>query len=1320
MAAGASGVCLAAGLPAVRAGLPDPPPVFQAGAAERQAVEFKRFGVMGTSNRRPEVKAVESLSLRSGNKALTFRARLWDTDDTFDVLINDKSVGIGKVFPYGTPKGAVPELAVSTGTQAIACSQDYAIAADKVARLTYTLIPLPEGRVQVEWAWDLSESAFNALTPKPAFSFCFFIRDYYRRAGVACNDRPLPLLPLDQLSPSQRSLKELTGPARVVIAPDVAVQSFGVAVGEGCTLSLMESGSGGKGELWIWVKSAPATLAGSFIVDLGATATKAASAPPPVAGVDFWERDRLHVQAPPTRNLMPNPGFEQGLRYWKWWVGGGRYVPSELPAYSVAADARFGTQALLVRNAGGGMPAMSFAIPVEKGADYTLSFYGKAEKDGTPLVLGVKSAANADGSKMGYQQGFGRVHKLTTAWERRSFTFTSDTAAVQLLLAPGASPVLIDGIQLEKGKVPTDFASVAVEGRLTTADPDNMIALGKPIQAAFVLTGTPGLGGVVDLTLLDYYRAPVYTARHPFTLDAAGTARIPLPFDDRPPGTGVFVLRADFLPEGQAGYSDYYRFSVLEFLENRHPGKDMCATLFDMRVTRANDLGRNFMRWGFGATSYNFDEVAEDQYRIRNFGQTIYDLIPKVLSRQDMTNYHLAMGSSWLCRVKPEDVWTNFTPERLKIVEDICYAVVKRYPKVPVWAPTCEIECHNPLVQAGRFDEWAKFLAAAYRGIKRANPDAIVMPDTGTSGLSRLRGFREQEGIMRATQGLVKWDAFGAHPYGFPDGADDLDDTTDRFIALMKRYGYGPETHIYYTEGFGCSAYDIPEWGDYLGDTPSYAAGWMEFLQAAGAARTWLIAMKYWPQVQTFNIWQSGLVMDQNLAPLYVCQVPNTLGHLLGNPTFKADIRPAEGIRGYAFEDDQRRGVAALWCTADKVQRGLERGPQMLVTFGKTLPEFIDLMGNARRVTPANGTVALQLTPAPLFLRSAAGGADELIRALQAAEVSGGGVALKVGALPTVDGRIELALANQTARPVTGNLSVGGVQAPFDVPGKDKTIVTVPGGAGHAPGTLYAWKQSPVITFADGRKDEALVDLAYFYVPHAPQPLPKDPDAAAWEAVPAIPLTNRFVTRHPAGTKTATGHPGDLEAKFQMAWDEQNLYLRVSATDDTFIDDMARWQKNVQRATQLYQFDGCLEVYLDTGANGRSNPARGFDQDDYRYDFYAGDGQVVDGPGSVYRLREVFAQLAGGLNFPTKEEAARRVLVDFRRQGNGYAYVIIFPQRYIEPLKLEKGWRAGFGLYLHDKEAGEDWPRKGLSLATEPGAHCDNRPDLWPIMILGE
>ena len=80
--------------------------------------------------------------------------------------------------------------------------------------------------------------------------------------------------------------------------------------------------------------------------------------------------------------------------------------------------------------------------------------------------------------------------------------------------------------------------------------------------------------------------------------------------------------------------------------------------------------------------------------------------------------------------------------------------------------------------------------------------------------------------------------------------------------------------------------------------------------------------------------------------------------------------------------------------------------------------------------------------------------------------------------------------------------------------------------------------------------------------------------------------------------------------------------------------------------------------------------------------------------------------------------SGKKLKCEFRRDGGRYSYVMVFPLRYIMPIVLEKGSIAGLGLYIHDKDPGEKEPTKGLSLVTEPGAHCNFRPDLYPLMIL--
>ncbi|MEI6073804.1 MAG: carbohydrate binding domain-containing protein, partial [Verrucomicrobiae bacterium] len=1024
--------------------LPDPQPALQPAAAKRQAVTLKVIDVMARSNRIPEIRKVEAPSLCSGNKAVGFRSRLFDSDEACEIFVDGKQVGIGKA---------------SGGEIALRFDKVAGTITSTGADRSYTLRPLGDGRVAFDWE-----------ASKGGFSFCFYLSGaYYRRAGVACDGAAIQLLPLDALSSSPKLLKALKGPARIEVAPGKPLEAIAVETGTGCAVSLSES----KGQLWIAISSPESK--GSFTLDLGASAVTDVAAPPAIAGVDFWASDRIHVPAPTTRNLMPNPSFEQGLRYWKWYGGGGKYVPSETPAYSIADDAKFGARSLFIQPAGGSFPIISSYIPVDKGRDYTISFYAKAAKPGASLVLGLT---------------FKDSHVLSTEWKRYSLTVKPDKPVLSLLLCAASCPIWVDGIQVEEAATPTDYVGPEVEGRLLTADPDGMLALGQKPDARFQLSGKPGLKGELELSIRDFYREEQFRKKYHFALGPDGLATLPLPLDAKALGTGVFVLRADYRLEGKAVFSDYYRFSIMNFLENKHATKNLFGNnLGGMRKPRSGDEARNYMRWGWGATSYCFDERLEQQYRISSFTETIYAF----LTPEERPDYCAALGWWGPMGGKPANAsaWTEFTPERVQRIEDICYAVVKRNPKVPVWAPSCEVEGQTPLIRAGNFDEWAKFQAAAFRGIKRANPKAVAMPDTGTSGLNRLRGFHEQEGYMRSTQGLAKWDALGAHPYGTVDGTrglDDFDATNAQFIEMMAKYGYA-DTPIYYTEGSPCGPYFIPEWGtgrdgsEYWGVSPTYDSGWEEYIHASLVARLYLICLKYWPKVQTFTLWFSNPYLDMDFAPYFTCMVPNTLGHLLPNPRYKADFRPVGGIRGYAFEDGMGNGLVAVWCVLDKVDNGLDRGPEMLVKFDGGVPEFIDLMGKVRQPLTKGGVTSVQLTSAPLFLRCPAAGLDKLLKDLNAAQIVGAGSALKVDVQPTAAGQVEAVLANQTTAALSGKLVVGGETRPFEIPPKSKVAVPVPGGTGAAPGKLDTWRKSLAVEFANGKREEMIWDLTYFYVP---------------------------------------------------------------------------------------------------------------------------------------------------------------------------------------------------------------------------------------------
>jgi hypothetical protein len=668
-------------------------------------------------------------------------------------------------------------------------------------------------------------------------------------------------------------------------------------------------------------------------------------------------------------------------------------------------------------------------------------------------------------------------------------------------------------------------------------------------------------------------------------------------------------------------------------------------------------------------------------------------------------------------KVIPE--WETYSDEVLKRFEDLCERVARECPYVRVWSIATEEEGVFPALKNRDFQEFAKLQEVFYRGIKHGNPNALVLPSGGTSGYGKTRGREDIDGFLSATHGKVKWDAVAIHPYGAIDGtlgAGDLDESVQMLRESMVKYDYGEETPILLNEGGGGSSNmwgDGPFWS-YDGGQPSYDQGLMEFLHACKMARQYIICLKYWPQLPHFNTWQMDerWIVDHNLTPSSFLLGINTLGHMLAKPQFIADIRPAPGMRGYAFKDDKGNGVAAVWCTIDNVELGFERGPEMRVKFTGPMPEMFDLMGKLYPlVADKDGYVKIRLTPAPLFFRSAS--LEKLVAALKDAEVSGAGTSVKTSFLPTREGEIAAKLENLTGRKQAGEILVNGQKTPFSLEPMKSGSITLSKNAKPEFGKMFQWNSSYTLAVNGKQEPEKAWKMDYFYVPHVN-------GVPGWDKVSAIQMTNLY--RPLTNLKQTTGgHKGDIVASFKVAWDERNFYLRVEAEDDILkVDNAEFWASKEAQKNHLYILDGCLEVYFDCGANGRLRKG-GFDLDDYRYDFCAGNPEGKSGPGFVNRLQEVFIEYAGGPAMPTKADVAKGIKCEFTRiDATHYAYTITFEQKYIEPLHLQKGAIAGFALYLHDRMDDGELGNKGLSLATEPGAHCDRRPEVWPLMILAE
>ena len=1207
----------------------------------------------------------------------------------------------------GKEKG---DISYDVKNKSITFSKKYHYAKDKTATYSHTLQILENGMIKVSWDLGIDKKKLDSFG---RFKFWFvpklFIDYSYVKSGIDINGKAVKFLSdtdFEKTEKGGKPVKIASGSGgTIAMAPNDPLLGFKLIFDKNEDFEITE-GFGkyvrGKHSLQIGLGNHREFPTGAFLIDLGQSATMPEDTPPPVRGTDLWQVDRSHIPLSPTENLMPNPSFEQGMRYWRSFSMGGNFhslQDQDKPLYEISSDAKFGSKSLKINS--GVIPINSFSIPVIKGKTYTISFYAKSLE---PTRKQISFTAGSSIQTGDWLRAKSHWFALTDKWQRYSYQYKATSKALALVVR-SAVPVLVDGIQIEENDKATPFAVPPVEGDLMTSDKDDFIHAGQKIDARFELFGKPGTTGKIKLDVFNYYREKIYSDSALIKLDKDGRQFIPLKLDEAKTGKGVFVVKAVYEIRGFDKYFDYYRFAVIDELNNTHATKNLFGTnMRSTRLTRSEDVARRFAECGWG--SVGSADLPTEYYKKFNITQ-FYRLIQKKYS------VHWSKPPyPWYGIWKD---WDGWTPERDKEVEELVYHAVKEFPQTDhtETAVAGEITHKQKMVMAGKYKDYVKLMMAARRGAKRACKDIIFLPDQGTSGFKPLRGYRETEAILKATPKGYTWDALAAHPYG---DVDMIDERTVFFKEIAKKYGQN-KVPLQYTECFNIADHYMPSWGadgwmdKYWNGRPTYDTGWAEFRQAAWAARIYLVCLKHWPRMEHVNIWINNPFIDTNLQPLMLCAAVNTLGHLFAEPKYFGEVRPVEGIRSYIFEDDKKRGLAAVWSTITEVDRGYEAAPKLQLKFSGKIPEVIDLMGNTRNIESGNGVMILPLSPAPIFLRG--GSPADLKKAFENAQVIGSNRAVKTVILPTVDGEIEATISNQTSQALSGEISAGGKHITFGLakaPSQFKAVLKKAGDC--KPGVMYEWDKVVKIDMSNGGTTEDKAGLKYFYAPRVSKPLPLDADSPDWKKIPSIALTNVYINpRKGAKHDENTGKGNDCSAAYQAAWDSNNLYLKVTMVDDTLLGSSKEWMEvpKPRRNKILYMNDGALEVYIDTAADGRSNSRKWYDDDDYRYDFYG------NGPEGIYRRQEVNQQLAGGVGFLSKEKAAMTIKQKFVRKGNTCTYVIIFPQITIEPMRLRAGFQAGFGIYIHDFDK-HDY--HGLSNATEEGAHCNRRPDLWPIIVL--
>jgi hypothetical protein len=809
-----------------------------------------------------------------------------------------------------------------------------------------------------------------------------------------------------------------------------------------------------------------------FLLDIREPASQdAVSSNASPNGIDFVAIDDLHLpdyDASP--NLLMNPSFEAGFRYWGMPLYSHHMIPlSYTNMFAIDEEvAHRGNRSMRMRAITLRSPLNvgTMALPLVPDQPYTLSFYAKSSvESGTSVRMWGRGL-----SKQLIEPSDRGVFFVTDDWKRYEVTFTpSEKFGAVYFFAMGdpetndEAVVWIDDVQLEQGEM-TDFAEPPLVAALTSSARGNFLEFGQDPDFELEVHGPANTTGTAEVRVEDFFFETVYETTLDLTFDGDGVGRATL--DELSEMLvseglrGVWVARARFEVEGvDEPFTDHFRFSVMDFLKNEHEHNDLFNLMWTYALQMGGPEAERFLQReqaiGFGSYTYDFIHFAKDspldldreraelaaRYGFESMGRPIVGI-------HSGGNGVISEGGD---ANKMEDIRDRLNPtdEELAEFEAIAELKARNRPWNDIWWFTGESNpAMMPLV-ADR-ESFAKWLLATHRGIKRGNPDAKVLITGGPWNMAPDSGTQWVEEYIQDTKELdpsISFDGAAGHHYrNFPENPD-LDEHIRLFIEMLDRNGH-PDWPVYVNEGGHYLPFNVPQLGIspyiahsgnawYIGPL-SYDVGKSERISAAYTARNWLIGLKYADRVEVMHDFNNpARYVDFDFTSRPYDKIPNTLGRLLGNSKFLRDIRFAPMVRCYVFEDKVSGDViAAVWGHDEGVDRFKESPPLYGFDFRSLEVQAIDLMENVTELGRAgDGKTVVPMSPFPLFLRVGADHGAALAEAIAAGEpIRGGGSLAQYVAYPSGPGEATLAVRSLVDRPVSagGTLTINGREHDLD------------------------------------------------------------------------------------------------------------------------------------------------------------------------------------------------------------------------------------------------------------------------------------------------
>lgn len=1036
-----------------------------------------------------------------------------------------------------------------------------------------------------------------------------------------------------------------------------------------------------------------------------------------VNGINFTRNNGYEVSVFNEKgNLFLNPSFESGARYFHDHSSG-----FDVRSMLTTQDARSGRYSLLLTRG-----AKAFTFPTQANRSYTVSFYAKSP-DGSPKRVSVR-ADHYFGGRSRTEKSF---QIRGTAWQRyeMSFLWPYRSAALQF----SGNGALIDDLQFEEGKKASAYSGNKIGIELRTASPQgSCVEEGKAIRARLLVRGPAGVRGRIRTEIVDFFQRNPYHADLKFELPASGETEIPLAPDSAfHPGVNRIRLRVE--PEGLPAYTDFLRLSLFRYADNSSRNKNLHAIPLvgwpgtgQLRIP--DGIFEMMKHCGIGTFSYG--------NLIGSFsGPFSQELSKKIFDRYQKFGFDTwsSLLTSTTCPGKKGFVfgidgvplvWNGvelkemktYSPEVLKKVEDLAYRVARKYPWAKNWnAPTEPIGSFRTLKEH-RVEEYAGLVLAMYRGLKRGNPEILFSP-YGICNLTDV-GRKEVYAFLEAARKVdpnVKFRTIDAHPYREFTELPDTDADYVEFRKGLRKIGYG-DIQVRWFEGAYFYPLIVAQWqgispwqavltkdGYFSQHVPSYDLGWGERVATALLMRHWLVAYKYQDELKMACTWVPRFLDGDNPFALFVMSAAMT--DLLGNSTFRKDLRFAPGARAYLFEDEKKRAVAAVWKFEEELDRGTRIGNEMLIDLKGMKPEFIDLMGGRCNVPSENGTYRLPLSNFPFYIRVEPGSLDALAKAINQASVSGSDrLPVELTARMISRSEAEITVINPLSRPLEAELSINTSPMKREVfqPLESKRFRTVL--KQELPFNRFRNLSIPVGMKFGGRRVDTVFRMNVL-------PVREVGERFDWNTVPAVPVEHIHPEFDAKQNGITWGGPSDLSAVCRIAWNSRNLYLRFEVTDDRFVLNLH------PKGPHVWYDNDAIQLFFDSFGNARESARRGrigFDQDDYSYELLpTSPNRCV-----VYRRHVPDHQLTGGVDGGLKGNVLEDgVKCEFSQSGTKRIYTVTFPARYLMPMSLEAGKTPGIGIKIYDRDSREGHAKQNLSNIPLKEGDAFQRPDLYTQLL---